>query len=49
MKKIAAGIYIENLVIKTPDLTLMSRNDDYDVTVISIMNPTIFIDLKPNE
>lgn len=46
MIKIAPGIYIESLVINIPDLTLMAKNDESDVSVISISNATITINLK---
>lgn len=46
MIKIASGTYIESLVINIPDLTLMANNDEHDVSVISISDPTITISLK---
>jgi len=47
--KISPGIYIENLIITKNGLTIMSKNEINDVTIISVKRPTISIDLKKDE
>jgi F-box protein 11 len=43
--KISPGIYIENLFIAKNGLTLMPKNENNDVTIISVKGPTISIEL----
>ena len=47
--QISSGIYLENLTITKPNITLMAKNENQNIMVISINNPTLVVDLPQSE
>jgi RNase P/RNase MRP subunit p29 len=46
---ISKGLYVENLIINKPGLTLKSIKNEGDVIIVASMRPTLTIDLQKGE
>lgn len=46
---ISKGLYVENLIINKPGLTLESMNNEGDVIIVASMRPTLTVDLQKGD